>query len=53
MKDLILKKENAGFSPLHIVLKQNQLTACAYLVEEGNAGILEPDPNGDTAKTPP
>ncbi|RFU35297.1 hypothetical protein B7463_g1040, partial [Scytalidium lignicola] len=46
---LIVKKDKAGFSPLHVALALMNLTACEQFISEGGADILEPDPNGDTA----
>jgi ankyrin repeat protein len=46
---LIRQKDNAGFSPLHYALRNHQMRACFQFIKEGNADLLEPDPNGDTA----
>ncbi|KAH8812997.1 ankyrin repeat-containing domain protein [Xylogone sp. PMI_703] len=49
IKPLIVKKDKAGFSPLHVALKYLNLAVCEQFISEGAADILKPDPNGDTA----
>ena len=49
VRALIQQKDSAGFSPLHRALKSRNIPTCLRLIEDGNADLLEPDPNGDTA----
>ena len=49
VRALIQQKDSAGFSPLHRALKSRNIATCFRLIEDGNADLLEPDPNGDTA----
>jgi ankyrin repeat protein len=49
VRALILQKDSAGFSPLHCALKSLKIKTCFQFIDEGNADLLEPDPNGDSA----
>lgn len=49
VRALIQQKDSAGFSPLHCALKSLKIKTCFQFIDEGNADLLEPDPNGDSA----
>lgn len=48
VKNLMTQKDNAGFSPLHYALKINRVDACWDFIEQGEADLVEPDPDGNT-----
>jgi len=48
VKELIRQKNNEGFSPLHLALQSGKIRLCLKFINEGNADLLDPDPNGDT-----
>jgi ankyrin repeat protein len=49
VRELIRQKNNEGFSPLHLALQSGRIRTSLQFIEEGDADLLEPDPNGDTA----
>lgn len=49
VRRLIGQKNNAGYSPLHVVLQWNRGSLFTKFVEDGDVDLRDPDPNGDTA----
>ena len=49
VRDLVRQKDNKGFSPLHQALEALKVTASLRFIDDCNADLLEPDPNGDVA----